>query len=193
MPFPTPHKSIRDAARFADCRAGMAATEFALLFPVLLIILFGVVEGADALSASRRVSLAANTLVDLASQENELMEDSLDDLFKGVEQIVEADGAPLDVRLVSVVADDDGDPVVHWSRDNQGGEPYAPGSAYGGLPQADLLDLNGSMLAAEISYPYTSKLTQHFISSITFEKLAARWPRQSLRVQLCASKGDCTS
>lgn len=194
MQSSAPHRRKTNAAGFGGDRAGMAATEFALLFPILVMLLFGVVEGSDVLSASRRVSLAVNTLADLTSQETEILESSVDDLFEGVEQIVEPDaGAAMSIRLVSVIADENGDPVVHWSRDNSGGAPYAPGSDYDGLPDPALLDVNASIIVGEISFPYRSKLTQHFISTITIEKLATRWPRQSLRVQLCSAPGNCTS
>ena len=109
----------------------MAATEFALLLPVLLIIFFGVVEGSDALSVNRRVALASNTLADLATQETELQTSDADDLFTGVEQIINVTGAAMDIRLISVIAGDcDGDgtddgPSVHWSYDNSGTEPLA--------------------------------------------------------------------
>jgi len=179
--------------RFGACRTGVAAIEFALIMPVLLILFFGVVEGSDAMSQSRRVVQAINTLADLAAQESELLQGDADDLFDGVEQIVASNGAPMTIRLVSIVANSDGDPVVHWSRDNSAGEPYAPNSPYADLPDATLLDAGASIIVAEITYDYTSKLTQHFISSISFEKQATRWPRRSLRVQLCTSPGVCTS
>lgn len=187
------HRSKRRIAGFASGCEGMAATEFALVFPALVLLFFGVVESADALSANRRAALAANTLADLVSQESKILESAVDDLFEGVEQIVEADGAATTIRLVSVIADDEGDPVIHWSRDDSGGEPYAAGAAYADLPDAALLDANSSIIVSEISYAYQSKLTQHFISSLTIKKLATRWPRRSFRVQLCEAPGDCTS
>ncbi len=181
-----------------DCRA-MAATEFALLLPLLLVLFFGVVEGSDALTKSRRVTLAANTLADLAAQETELLESAADSLFVGVEEIIDVDGATMDIRLVSVIFDDtDGDgtpdnPVVHWSYDNGGGEPYAAGAVYNNLPNPALLDVDTSVVVAEINYPYTSSLTHYFISSVTFDRIATRWPRRSLRVQLCSTPGNCTN
>ncbi len=179
---------------FCRARSGLAAIEFALLLPVLVILFFGVVEGADALSQGRRVSQAINTLADLTAQETEILESDIDDLFGGVAQIVGDDESNMTIRLVSVVADPDtGDLVVHWSHDNSGGQPYAPGSDYSALPESTLFDANSSIIVAEISYSYTSALTHYIIPSINFDESATRWPRQSLRVQLCQSPGDCTS
>ncbi len=184
---------------FKNCRSGMAATEFALILPLMLIMFFGVVEGSDALTKSRRVTLAANTLADLAAQETELLEASVDSLFVGVEEIIDVDGATIDIRLVSIILEDsDGDgtpdkPVVHWSYDNTGGEPYSAGSAYNKLPNAALLTADTAIVVAEVDFPYASPLTKHFISTVDIDRIATRWPRRSLRVQLCSSPSNCTS
>ena len=174
------------------CVSGMAATEFALLLPVLVALLFGVVEGADALTANRRAALAANTLADLTAQETEILESDADDLFAGVAEIIGDDLAAMTIRLVSVVDDGGGNPVVHWSWDSAGAHPYAQNAPYTSLPNAALLDPTASVIVAEVSYPYTPPISQHFISSVTLEKIASRWTPPSVRVQLCVSPGDCT-
>jgi hypothetical protein len=167
--------------------------EFALVGPLLILIFFGVVESSDALARSRQVTLAVNTLADLASQETRLLTSDADDLFGGIEQIVDAGGASMLIRLVSVVNDADGDPIVHWSRDNSGEQPYAKGSAYEGLPASTLIDPGASIIVAEITYQYSSKLTKIIIPPITFQGSATRWPRRSVKVQLCTSANSCTS
>lgn len=181
--------------RFAACRGGMAATEFALVAPVLAALFFGIIESADALAKARQVTLAADTLADLAAQESRLETPALDDLFSGVEQIVGArelsNEAPPEIRLVSVTLDADGDPIVHWSRDNDGGEPYAPGAPYDKLPASTLIEAGAAIIVSEIDYTYTSKLTRYFISGVTFERSSTRWPRRSTRVRLCTPSGNC--
>lgn len=76
------------ARSFAQARSGIAALEFAFIAPVMIILFFGVVEGSNALSISRRVALAANTLADLTSQEAQITAAQAADLFTGVEQII---------------------------------------------------------------------------------------------------------
>lgn len=187
-------RGLRDiCARWRACCAGVAAMEFALVGPLLILIFFGVVESSDALARSRQVTLAVNTLTDLASQETNLLTSDADDLFAGVEQIVDAGGAPMTIRLISVVNDADGDPVVHWSRDNSGAEPYAKGSDFAGLPASTLIDPGASILVGEITYEYSSKLSKVVIPAIAFNGSATRWPRRSVKVQLCTSKNSCTS
>ena len=179
--------------RWRDCRSGIAAIEFALVGPLMIALFFGVVESADALARSRQVTLAVNTLVDLASQETKLLVSDADDLFGGIEQIIDDDGAPMDIRLVSVTIDEDGDPVVHWSRDNAGAQPYVKGAAYEGLPASTLIDPGASILVGEITYQYSSRLSRMVIPPISFRDQATRWPRRSVKVQLCSSAQNCTS
>ena len=181
--------------KFRECRSGLAAVEFAFILPVMLVLFLGVVESSDALSQSRRVSLAVNTLADLAAQETELLHSDVDALFDGVAQIAGADSADMTLNLVSVIPDPDtGDPIVHWSRNNSGGEPYTQGAAYTGLPASTLLDPGASIMVAELTYSYTTSLTQYVIKdAVEFDEDATRWPRRSLRVQLCSSVGNCTT
>ena len=51
----------------ADCR-GVAATEFAVIVPVMLAMFFGTVEFSSGIAVDRKVTLMARTLSDLASQ-----------------------------------------------------------------------------------------------------------------------------
>ncbi len=189
-----PLKAVGSSTRrFWSARSGLAALEFALILPVMVILFFGVVESSDALSQGRKVTLAVNTLADLAAQETEILTSEADDLLDGVEQIVGVNGGSATIRLVSVITDPDDNVIVHWSRDNAGGQPYAPGAAYNDLPNAALLDPNASIIVAEIEYAYTSNLTHFIIPSVNFDRLATRWPRRAMRVQLCTSPGNCTS
>ena len=50
-----------------DCSA-VAATEFAVIVPVVLVLFFGTVEFSTAVAVARKVTLMARTLSDLASQ-----------------------------------------------------------------------------------------------------------------------------
>jgi len=173
------------ARAFAKSCSGIAALEFAFIAPVMIVLFFGVVEGSNALSVSRRVSLAANTLADLVSQEAQITVAQANDLFTGVEQIIGQGDVDADVTIVSLVYDADHDKVVvDWSRNNSGGTPYAAGSEYSGLADATLIDATSSLVVAEIRYTYQSALTKRIIGPVNFEKFATRWPRRAARVQI---------
>jgi Flp pilus assembly protein TadG len=57
-----------------DCR-GIAATEFAVIVPLMLVLFFGVVEFSTGVAVDRKVTLVARTLSDLVSQ-NTTIDDS---------------------------------------------------------------------------------------------------------------------
>lgn len=180
--------------RFADARAGLAAMEFAFIAPIMILLFVGVVEASNAFAVSRRVSLAVNTLADLTSQEAQISASQVDDLFEGVEQIIQEGDIPADIRLVSLIFDPDTNEVkVHWSRNSAGGQPYAPGSVYAGLADATLLDATSSLIVGEIEYTYVSSLIGKLVPTIDFDKSATRWPRRSPRVQLCTAANVCTN
>lgn len=185
-------EALREAR---DCVRGMAATEFALLSPVLVLLFFGVLEAADAMTINRRVALSANTLADLVAQSEEVTPTDLNSLIIGVLEILEPnDTDSMTVNIVSVIADGDGDPIVHWSRDKDGGEPYSAGAAYPNLTDPSILTTSSSLIVVELTYPYTPQLTYRVIGSpINFNRKTIRWPRLAERVQLCVSPGNCTT
>lgn len=180
---------------WSRCRNGMAATEFALLLPVMVIMFFGLVEASNAMTVNRRVAISANTLADLTAQSDFLLESDMDDLFEGVMTIVEPnDPSGMELRLISVIQDEDGNPVVHWSRDYTGATPYAEGADYTSLSEGDVLSEHGSLIIVELVYTYVPSLTSHFISSpVVFHRTSIRWPRLTNRVQLCDDQGNCTT
>src|SRR5450631_3838348 len=50
-----------------DC-SGIAATEFAVIVPIMLVMFFGTVEFSSGVAVDRKVTLMARTLSDLTSQ-----------------------------------------------------------------------------------------------------------------------------
>ena len=58
----------RAAARMLADRSGIAATEFAVIAPVMLVMFFGTVEFSSGVAVDRKVTLMARTLSDLTSQ-----------------------------------------------------------------------------------------------------------------------------
>src|SRR3954447_18120398 len=58
---------ISVSAFLADTRA-LAATEFAVIVPLMLVMFFGTVEFSSTVAIDRKVTLIARTLSDLTSQ-----------------------------------------------------------------------------------------------------------------------------
>jgi Flp pilus assembly protein TadG len=56
------------ASRLLNDCSGIAATEFAMIVPIMLVIFFGTVEISTGVAVDRKVTLVARTLSDLTSQ-----------------------------------------------------------------------------------------------------------------------------
>ncbi len=180
--------------RFAECRSGLAAVEFAFIAPIMVLLFFGVIEGSSAYSTSRKVLLSANTLADLVAQESAITRSSLEDLFVGMEDVIDGRDIAVTFRVVSVVLDPATDEVkVHWSFDSTGAAPYPAGSVYTGDIDKAVLNDAASLIVAETSYDYASPISQKVIGALTMNETATRWPRLSSKVQYCITVGNCTS
>jgi len=71
----------RSAAELSkDCR-GVAATEFVMIVPIMLVMFFGVVEFSSGVAVDRKVTLVARTLSDLTSQSISVTDTDLSNFF----------------------------------------------------------------------------------------------------------------
>lgn len=184
---------LKNLNAFYRNKNGLAALEFSFIAPVMIFLFLAIVEGSDALSASRKVSLAANILSDLVAQELQIEQRQLDDLFEGMEDIIDQRDIDVTFTVISVEKNSTTDkPVVHWSRDSKGRSPLAKGSEYRELPDPSLLDNASSLIVTEVTYDYVPTFSGTLIGDKTLENAATRWPRRGLKVQYCSSPGICT-
>ncbi len=123
--------------RFAEAREGVAAVEFALIMPLLLLMYIGTVEASRALSYDRRLTSAASALGDLVAQnKGDLTMAELNDLFQAASVTVAPySSSGLSQTVSCVFVDASGNAKVVWSHDNAGGTPYAKDADYP-LPKA---------------------------------------------------------
>lgn len=181
-------------AHFSASCGGLAAVEFAFIAPMMVLMFFGTIEGSAAYSTNRRVLLSANTLADLVAQETSITRNTLDDLFVGMEDIIDPRDIDVTFRVVSITLDTATDEVkVHWSYDSTGATPYAAGSVYAGDVDKALLNDTASLIVSEVTYEYASPISQKVIGPLTMNESGTRWPRLAPKVQYCVTFGNCTS
>lgn len=81
---------------------GFAAVEMAFIFPVMILIYFGLVDGTNLLSAKRKITLAASTLGDLTTQApGSITTSDLNDFYEALEPIMDpfpASGISITIR-----------------------------------------------------------------------------------------------
>ncbi len=103
--------------QFRTAREAVAAVEFALILPVLLILYMGSIEVSQVITVDRKMGAVTGALGDLVAQsDEELDEDVLDDYFEAVGLIMTPYPADNLRQLVTLVfVDADGDANVVWS------------------------------------------------------------------------------
>lgn len=106
---------------------GVAAVEFALVLPIIIILLLGSIDAVFALTAKRKVSLATHSMADIIAREQSVTQSDLD----AISELGKVIMTPNDVSLAQIVltgaqVDPSGaTATVAWSR------AFGPGSPQG--------------------------------------------------------------
>jgi len=151
--------------RFAHARDGLAALEFALVLPMMLMLLLTSVELINALQTRTRVENTAASLSDVISRDTEITDDEMDGLWSAIAPLMfptNAEGVAL--RVTSISIEDDGDGTAIWSEQctvqstgacGGGGFPdIADGSSIAASVLPDELAEGSSLIRVEIQYDY---------------------------------------
>lgn len=156
MPRASPPFRSRPRPRWlASAEEGVAAVEFALLAPVLIVVLLGVLDTGWRLLAEYRLTRATSALAELVARTRELHEADIADAFRAALEVAAPFGADGDAALVvSGVLDATGRrPLVLWQRRFPVGTGRASRvGAPGGPADLGTLDLGpgDSVIVAEV-------------------------------------------
>ncbi len=175
--------------KFIKTSWGIASVEFALIAPMMILFMFGAIEGRTVHHTGDRVVQAASILADVIAKEAQISPEEIDDLMIGVENIVEPlNKNKLRLRVASIVPDDSGNAIIQWSRQNKDNKvPWDPGKKVNGrIDNRDILKEGHSLVYAEVIYTEDSGLTGKIVGkSLKYEHDKFRFPRRSRRVDLC--------
>src|SRR6187431_3085594 len=118
----------RTAARMFVDRSGIAATEFAVIVPVMLVMFFGTVEFSSGVAVDRKVTLMARTLSDLTSQSTSVTDADLTNFFAAGKGIMTPySPTPTESTITELYVDPSTLAArVQWS---QGAAPHSAGAA----------------------------------------------------------------
>ncbi len=138
---------------------GVAAVEFALILPVLILLYFGTIETASLFTADRRVANVAGTIGDLVSRSKKTITTSeINDYFQAASAIMQPlPTGPLRQTVSLISIDSDGVATVVWSVPFNGGIERADDSEYP-LPAEEKINEigreEGLLVASEVTYSY---------------------------------------
>jgi Flp pilus assembly protein TadG len=170
--------------RLAD-QSGVAAVEFALILPFLLLLYLGGVEIIQAILIQRQTTLTATTVANIVSQYTTISASSqMPDILNASAQILApypSSNASVVVSLITI--DGSGNATVTWSQ-ALNGTPRTKGQS---VTVPGTLDIpNTTLILSETSYAYTP--TIDFIHMGTKSLTASIYmvPRESTTINLTA-------
>jgi Flp pilus assembly protein TadG len=178
---------------FAADRRGVAAVEFALIAPVLVLAYFGLAELTEGLMASRKVSAVASTIGDLTAQGASATPQQIGDFFTVGQTLMQpfpTAGQVLTMRISSVTVDANNTPRVDWSQ-GQGMAALAKGAAVT-LPLAakaqptdpnmPFIAAGQSVIMAEAHYQFASPVARYLPQTSDLSDTLYLSPRQGAPV-----------
>jgi Flp pilus assembly protein TadG len=159
----------------ADGR-GLAATEFAVIVPLMLVMFFGTVEFSSAVAIDRKVTLMARTLSDLTSQSTTVGDTDMTNFFAASTGIMTPyDSSPVTATITELYVDPSTlQAHVQWSKGS------VPRTLKSLVTIPSTLAIGGTYLIfSEVNYSYKPSVGYVLKSSITLSDVSYTRPRQS--------------
>lgn len=167
--------------RLKDDRRGVAAVEFALIAPVMILLYYGLAEVTLGMMAGRRAAHAAAVVGDLVAQSGQMDAAQMDDIFEVGDAVMKPFPASgLQMRVTSVKADAQAAPKVVWSR-GAGMSGLSQGATAADVPSG-LLDVGESVVMAEVRYTWNSPLNKTINEALSFNQRFYLRPRKASEV-----------
>jgi len=159
------------AARFGAAQEAVAAVEFALVLPIMLMMYLGSLELSSAITIDQRVTNVAGAVGDLVAREKgEITASELTDYFTAATAIMQPFSTTSLKQVVTVVSvSSTGTTTVKWSQGYNGGVAKTAGSAYPNVNPIPTAMINISksnyVIVSEASYTYKPLLGWFFKTS----------------------------
>ncbi|MGZ5827334.1 MAG: TadE/TadG family type IV pilus assembly protein [Xanthobacteraceae bacterium] len=171
---------LKKLRSFARARDGLAAVEFALLAPVMATFFLGAIELTDAMACNTRVVGLAATASDLVAQETQVSNADINNVYSALNSIVYPyPTTSIKIVISSVVDDGHGGAKVAWS-DAQNTMARAVNSAV--TAPTGVVPAGGSAILAEVTYPYTSPISDFIVGTMYMTSTFYERPRRSATV-----------
>jgi Flp pilus assembly protein TadG len=182
-------------------RNGIAATEFAVIVPLMLVMFFGTIEFSSGLAVDRKVTLIARTLSDLTAQSSSdptsqssaqtLTDTIIQNVFTASISIAYPyPPSPTTAKVSQVYVDSNNKATIQWSnaaiiasdtatQATLTGAPYTPGKDVTSQVPPALLIKNTFLIWSEVSYLYKPAVGYLMAQSgVTLSDFAYSRPRQ---------------
>lgn len=173
---------------FRSNESGIAALEFAIIVPVLLVLYMGASDAAMAVLLNRKLEGTASTIGDLVGQEQTVTKDQLK-LIVGIARAViqPFDSTKLSTLVTSVTINASGESKVDWSFASGGASASAKGTVFT-LPDSFAAHRSRSLIVTKTNYIYEPLGGYGFADAIPMEALVYLTPRNTTAAIKCS---DC--
>lgn len=177
-------RRVHDIVRNGACnRDGVAAIEFALIFPFMLLVFFGIVELEQVVMLDQLVSEASSTITSIVSQYTTISAGTeLPGILNASAQIFapySAAGAGIVITCIDI--DDDGNATVAWSR-SMNAAALPPGQKLT-LP-AGLDTPDTSLLYGQVFYSYSPSFDFLHLGPFKLHSAVYMLPRNAETISL---------
>lgn len=191
-------------AQFIRRENGVAAIEFALIAPLLVLFLLGTTQVTQSLWANGKIAQTTSVIGDLISQETALDTTTFDTIINAVPVLVEP--LPVDMLQITVtsaiachedpdnITNSDPEYFIVWSRSRLFNSPFGiagpvPGTPLSNPPE-DLTIADGSyVIQTATKYTYRPPITREAGYQLQMEEIAYHQPRNQGPVSYDAMEG----
>jgi Flp pilus assembly protein TadG len=196
-----PVRGFRALRWLARQDGGMAAVEFALILPILVVLWIGGVEMTQALSVDRRLNNLASAIGDLSARSRQLLHSDIDNIFNiapGAMYPFCRDSANcqskgLAMRVTAVDISAGGTAEVAWSRAS-GTTSYPDNQNVNNLVPETLRIPDSQIIMAEVYYTFTPAVGYVLTGSLDLDDRMFFVPRLTQYVKLCDNnEANCKS
>jgi Flp pilus assembly protein TadG len=177
-------------SRFLREDRGMAAVEFSLILPILVVLWIGGVEMTQALSVDRRLNNLASAVGDLSARSKQLTYDDVDSIFDiAPGAMFPYSTTGLQMRVTAVDISSGGAATVAWSR-AEGISAYADDQNMNSIVPEALRVPDSQVIMAEVYYTYTPAVGYVITGDLDLDDRMFFVPRLTQYVKLCDNDGE---
>lgn len=179
--------SSRTCRRLVGDQRGVSAVEFALILPIMLLLLFGGVELGDALTIDRKVTHVTSTLSDLVAQSKSITDADMTNIFNAATSIMTPYPATsLKMKVSGITIDANSKATVAWGY-AKNDTALSKGAAV--TVPAALLQASTFLVFTEVHYPYTPDVG--YVMMGTFDLNDKFYLRPRLSDKVCQNTTSC--
>jgi Flp pilus assembly protein TadG len=196
------------AFKLSEDRRGVAAIEFAMIVPIMLVLFCGTVEFSSAVATDRKITIAARALSDLTSQSlanpSTLVNADLTNIFTAsIAILYPYPATPVKAQLWEIYVDSNKKAVIQWSESATVGSgatqatigPPPPLSVAGtvvtSLVPAALLVPQTYLIYSRIDYTYTPIIGYGWMTSIPLSDVEFTRPRLGVCILFNSIPAGC--